>query len=179
MSADVAQKPYAELPRIPIPVGSHQSRGVVVPPVQPQFWDVEDLLAERGINVTYETIRQWCRTFGLEYARRLRRGRQGDTWYLDELFVRMQGRTQYLWRAVDEDGDVIDILVPPRRNRRAAIRFFRKLLKTQGAIPRCLITDKLPSYQAACRTLSPSVLHCTAPYANNRVEVSHQPVLSS
>ena len=74
----------------------------------------------------------------------------------------MQGRTQYLWRAVDEDGDVIDILVPPRRNRRAAIRFFRKLLKTQGAIPRCLITDKLPSYHAACRTLSPSVLHCTA-----------------
>ncbi len=87
----------------------------------------------------------------------------------------MQGRTQYLWRAVDEDGDVIDILVQPRRNRRAAIRFFRKLLKTQGAIPRCLITDKLPSYQAACRTLIPSVLHCPAPYANNRVEVSHQP----
>ena len=135
------------------------------------FRDVEDLLAERGITVTYETIRQWCRTFGLEYARRLRRGRQGDTWYLDELFVRIQGRTQYLWRAVDEDGDVIDILVQPRRNRRAAIRFFRKLLKTQGAIPRCLITDKLPSYQAACRTLIPSVLHCTAPYANNRVEV--------
>ena len=141
------------------------------------FRDVEDLLAERGITITYETIRQWCRTFGLEYARRRRRrrGRQGDTWYLDELFVRMQGRTQYLWRAVDEDGDVIDILVQPRRNRRAAIRFFRKLLNTQGAIPRCLITDKLPSYQAACRTLIPSVLHCTVPYANNRVEVSHQP----
>ena len=139
------------------------------------FLDVEDLLAERGINVTYEMIRQWYLTFGLEYARRRRRGCQGDTWYLDELFVRMQGRTQYLWRAGDEDGDVIDILVQPRRNRRAAIRFFRKLLKTQGAIPRCLITDKLPSYQAACRTLIPSVLHCTAPYANNRVEVSHQP----
>ena len=124
--------------------------------------DVEDLLAERGITVTYETIRQWCRTFGLEYARRRRRGgggRPGDTWYLDELFVRMQGRTQYLWRAVDEDGDVIDIRVQPRRNRRAAIRFFRKLLNTQGAIPRCLITDKRPSYQAACRTLIPSVLH--------------------
>ncbi len=111
-----------------------------------------------------------------EYARRLRRrGRQGDPWYLDELFVRMQGRTQCLWRAVDEDGDVIDILVQPRRNRRAAIRFFRKLLNTQGAIPRCLITDTLPSYHAACRTLIPSVLHGTAPYANNRVEVSHQP----
>ena len=131
------------------------------------FRDVEDLLAERGITVTYETIRQWYRTFGLEYARRRRRGRgrQGDTWYLDELFVRMQGRTQYLWRAVDEDGDVIDILVQPRRNRRAAIRFSRKLLNTQGAIPRCLITDKLPSYQAACRILIPSVLHGPAPYA--------------
>ena len=98
------------------------------------FRDVEDLLAERGINVTHETIRQWCLTFRLEYPRRLR-GRQGDTWYLDELFVRIQDRTQHLWRAVDEDGDVIDILVQPRRNRRAAFRFFRKLLKTQGASP--------------------------------------------
>ena len=99
--------------------------------------DVEDLLAERGITVTYETIRQWCATFGLKYARRLRsrRGRQGDTWYLDEVFVKIQGRQQYLWRAVDEDGDVIDILVQSRRNRRAAIRFFRKLLKGQGRTP--------------------------------------------
>ena len=80
------------------------------------FRDVEDLLAERGITVTYEAIRQWCRTFGLDYARRLR-GRRGDTWYLDEVFVKIQGRLQYLWRAVDEDGDVIDILVQSRRNR--------------------------------------------------------------
>jgi putative transposase len=81
------------------------------------FRDVEDLLAERGVIVTYEAIRQWCRTFGLEYARRLRhhRGRMGDTWHLDELFVRIQGRQQYLWRAVDEDGDTIDILVQSRR----------------------------------------------------------------
>ena len=141
------------------------------------FRDVEDLLAERGITVTYETIRQWCATFGLEYARRLRsrRGRQGDTWYLDEVFVRLRGRQQYLWRAVDEDGDVIDILVRPRRNRRAAIRFFRKLLKGQGRTPRRLITDKLPSYGAACRTVMPSVVHRTDPYANNRAEVSHEP----
>ena len=84
------------------------------------FRDVEDLLAERGITVTYEAIRLWCRTFGLNYARRLRRrrGRQGDTWYLDELFVKIQGQQQYLWRAVDEDGDVLDILVQSRRNRR-------------------------------------------------------------
>ena len=104
-------------------------------------------------------------------------GSPGDTWYLDELFVRMQGRTQYLWRAVDEDEDVIDIFVHPRRNRRAAIRFFRKLLNTQGALPRCLITDTLPSDQAACRPLIPSVLHGPAPYANNRVEVSHHRAL--
>jgi len=141
------------------------------------FRDVEDLLAERGITVTYETVRQWCATFGLDYARRLRsrRGRQGDTWYLDEVFVRIRGRQQYLWRAVDEDGDVIDILVQPRRNRRAAIRFFRTLLKRQGRTPRRLITDKLPSYGAACRTVMPSVVQCTDPYANNRAEVSHEP----
>ena len=141
------------------------------------FRDVEDLLAERGVTVTYEAIRQWCRTFGLDYARRLRRrrGRMGDTWYLDELFVKIQGRQQYLWRAVDEDGDTIDILVQSRRNRRAALRFFRKLLKGQGCVPRRLITDKLRSYPAACRTVMPSVVHCTDQYANNRAEVSHQP----
>ena len=141
------------------------------------FRDVEDLLAERGITVTYETIRQWCLTFGIDYARRLRsrRGRQGDIWHLDELFMRIQGRQQYLWLAVDEDGDVIDILVQPRRNGRAAIRFFRKLLKTQGCTPRRLITDKLPSYGAARRTVMPSVVHRTDQYANNRAEVSHEP----
>jgi putative transposase len=76
------------------------------------FRDVEDLLAERGVSVTYESIRQWCLTFGLDYARRLRhrRGRMGDTWHLDEVFVKIQGRQQYLWRAVDGDGDAIDVL---------------------------------------------------------------------
>ena len=141
------------------------------------FRDVEDLLAERGITVTYETIRQWCLTFGLEYARRLRsrRGRQGDMWYLDDVFVRIQGRQQFLWRAVDEDGDVIDILVQSRRNRRAAVRFFRKLLKRQGSVPRGLVTDKLASYPAAHRTVMASVRHVTAQYANNRAEGLHQP----
>ena len=140
------------------------------------FRDVEDLLAERGVSVTYESIRQWCLTFGLDYARRLRRrrGRMGNTWYLDELFVKIPGRQQYLWRAVDEDGDTIDILVQSRRNRLAALRFFRKLLKGQGRVPRRLITDKLRSYPAACRTVMPSVVHCTDRYANNRAEVSHQ-----
>ncbi len=141
------------------------------------FRDAEDLLAQRAIIVTYETIRQWCRTFGPVYARTLRRrrGRMGDTWHLDELFVNIQGRQQYLWRAVDEDGDVLDILVQSRRNRRAAIRFFRKLLKRQGCVPRRLITDKLRSYSAARHTVMPSVVHCTDQYANNRAEVSHQP----
>ncbi len=141
------------------------------------FRDAEDLLAQRGIIVTYETIRQWCRTFGPVYARTLRRrrGRMGDTWHLDELFVNIQGRQQYLWRAVDEDSDVLDILVQSRRNRRAAIRFFRKLLKRQGCVPRRLITDKLRSYSAARHTVMPSVVHCTDQYANNRAEVSHQP----
>ena len=118
-----------------------------------------------------------CRRFGPEYAGRLRRrrGRLGDTWHLDEVFVTIQGRQQYLWRAVDEDGDVLDILVQPRRNRHAAVRFFRTLLKTQWHVPRRLITDKLRSYSAACRTVMPSVLHCTDQYANNRAEVSHHP----
>ena len=124
---------------------------------------MEDLLAQRGIIVTYETIRQWCRTFGHAYARRLRqrRGPLGDTWHLDEFFVSLNSRQQYLWRAVDEDGDLLDILVQSRRNRRAAVRFFRKLLKKQGRLPRRLITDKLRSYPAAHRTVMPSVVHCS------------------
>jgi putative transposase len=141
------------------------------------FRDVEDLLAERGVIVSYETIRQWSRKFGAAYARKLKRreGRLGDTWHLDELFVTIQGKRQYLWRAVDQDGDVIDILVQPRRNRRAAERFFRKLLKGQRSEPWRLVTDKLRSYGAAHRTTMPSVIHVTERYANNRAEVSHQP----
>ena len=99
----------------------------------------------------------------------------GDTWYLDELFVTMQGRQHYLWRAGDEDGDVIDILVQSRRDRRAAVQFFRTLLKREGHVPRRLITDKLRSYAAAHRTVMPSVMHSTRQYENNRAEVSHQP----
>ena len=141
------------------------------------FRDVEDLLAQRGITVSYETIRQWCRKFGTEYARKLKRreGRLGGTWYLDEVFVNIRGQRQYLWRAVDQDGDVIDILVQPRRDRRAAERFFRRLLKGQGREPRRLVTDKLRSYSAARRSTMPSVARDTRRYANNRAEVSHQP----
>jgi len=141
------------------------------------FRDVEDLLAKRGGTVTYESIRQWCGKFGRAYAKQLRRrqGRLGDTWHLDEVFVSIGGRRQYLWRAVDQEGDVLDILVQPRRDARAAARFFRKLLKGQGTEPRRLVTDKLRSYGAAHRVVMPSVPHDTRQYANNRAEVSHQP----
>ena len=131
-----------------------------------------------GITVSYETIRRWCRKFGTEYARALKRrqGRLGDMWYLNELFVTIQGQRQNLWRAIDQDGDVIDILVQPRRDQRAAERFFRKILKRQEREPRRLVTDKLRSYEAALRSIMPSVVHDTERYANNRAEVSHEKI---
>jgi putative transposase len=139
--------------------------------------EVEDLLAEREIQVSYETIRQWCRKFGPDYAAKLkrRRGRLGDIWHLDEVFISIRGRRHYLWRAVDQDGDVLDILVRRRRNGHAAKRFFCKLLKGQGSEPRRLVTDKLRSYGMAHRVVMPSVVHDTTRYANNRAELSHQP----
>ena len=141
------------------------------------FRDVEELLAKRGVLVSYESIRQWCRKFGPEYARRLRRhqGQLGDIWHLDEVFVKIRGERHYLWRAVDQDGDVIDILVQRYRNARSAKRFFRKLLRGQGSAPWQLVTDKLRSYGAAHRSIMPSVNHNTERYANNLAEVSHQP----
>ena len=141
------------------------------------FRDVEELLAERGIIVSYEAIRYWCLKFGPAYARNLRRkqGRLGDIWHVDELFITIQGQRFYLWRAVDQDGDVIDILVTQRRDRRAVKRFFRKALKQQGQAPWQLITDKLRSYAAAHREIFPSVVHRTGQYENNRAEASHQP----
>jgi putative transposase len=141
------------------------------------FRDVEDLLAERGIIVSYETIRIWCQKFGPDYARKLKRrqGRLGDIWHLDEVFIRTNGKQQYLWRAVDQDGDVIDILVQPRRDQRAAERFFRRLLRGQGKEPLRIITDKLKSYSAALRSILCSVAHNTELFANNRAEISHQP----
>jgi putative transposase len=130
------------------------------------FRDVEDLLAERGIIVSYETIRLWCQKFGPEYAQKLKRrqGRLGDIWHLDEVFIRINGQHHYLWRAVDQDGDVIDILVQPRRDQRAAERFFRRLLRGQGKEPLRIITDKLKSYSAAMRTILCDVAHHTERY---------------
>ncbi len=141
------------------------------------FREVEELLAERGVTVSYEAVRQWCLKFGQAFAKKLRhrRGQPSDTWHLDEMFIRMGGKRYYLWRAVNQDGQTLDILVQKRRNTGAAERFFRKLLKGLQYVPNRLVTDKLRSYGAALRTTLPSVHHCTNQYANNRAEVSHQP----
>ncbi len=108
-------------------------------------------MAKRGVPVTYETVREWCHKFGSAYAARLKtkRARFGAKWHLDEVFIKMNGIQHYLWRAVDQNGAVIDILVQPRQDRWAALRFFRKLLHTAERAPRVIITDKLRSYAAA------------------------------
>ena len=140
------------------------------------FRDIEDLLAQRGIVVSYESVRRWCLKFGPGYRRSLKRreGRLGDIWHVDEVFIRIGGEINYLWRAVDQDGDVIDILLQRRRNARAAKCFFKKALKGQGAEPTVLITDKLRSYPSAALQVLPNAAHDTSQYANNRAELSHQ-----
>jgi putative transposase len=141
------------------------------------YRDVEELLFARGIIVTYEAIRKWCRKFGQSYANELRhrRPRPGDKWHLDEVFLTINGERHYLWRAVDQDGHILDILVQSRRNKQAAKKFFRKLLKGLTAVPRVIITDKLKSYGAAKQEILPGVEHRQHRYLNNRAENSHQP----
>ena len=131
----------------------------------------------RGVVLTYETVREWCLKFGQAYANDLRRRspRPGDRWHLDEVFLKINGRIHYLWRAVDQDGDVLDIMVQSRRDKRAAKKFFRKLLKGLRYVPRVIITDKLRSYSAATAEALPSVEHHQQKYQNNRAENSHQP----
>jgi len=140
------------------------------------FREVEELMLVRGVAVSYETIRRWCAKFGQAYANQLRRRRPrpGDKWHLDEVFVGINGRLRYLWRAVDQHGNVLDVLVQSRRNAVAAKRFFRKLLKGLRYVPRVLVTDKLGSYQVAHRALMSSVEHRRSRYLN-RAENSHQP----
>lgn len=139
--------------------------------------DVELLLAERGVVVSYETIRRWCKKFGQSFANclRRRRPRPGDKWHLDEVFIRIQGIQRYLWRAVDQHGVVLDILVQERRDAKAAKRFFRCLLKGVDYAPRVIMTDKLRSYGVAKRHLLPDVEHRQSRYLNNRAENSHRP----
>jgi putative transposase len=125
------------------------------------YREVEELMLQRGVIVSYETIRRWCGKFGQAYASSLRRRhpQPGDKWHLDEVFIGINGEQKYLWRAVDADGHVLDILVQGRRDTAAARRFFRKLLKKTGAVPRVIVTDKLRSYGAAHREVMPSVEH--------------------
>jgi len=139
--------------------------------------DIEDLLAGRGINVTYETIRLWCITFGPKYAPRLKRKHcgYGDTFFIDEVLIKIDGKQHYLWRAVDQDGEVVDVFLQKRRDSKAAKRFFKKLLKTRRSEPRKIVTDKLRSYGVAHRELIPDSIHDNSQYANNRAELFHQP----
>jgi putative transposase len=141
------------------------------------YRDVEELLCERGITVSHAAIRKWCRKFGQDYANRLRRRRPrpGDKWPLDEVFLTIQGERHYLWRAVDQDDNVLNILVQRRRNKHAAKKFFKKLLKGLQYVPRVIITDKLKSYAAAKREMMPGVEHRQSRYLNNRCENSHRP----
>src|SRR5436305_9139507 len=140
------------------------------------YRDVEELLAERGLDVSYETVRRWVLKFGPAIARRLRqrRPRPSDRWHLDEMVVRIAGERMYLWRAVDDEGEVLDMLVQRRRDTRAALRLMRKLLKKQGFAPKSLTTDKLGSYAAAFRHFRFSCRHEQGLRANNRAENSHR-----
>ncbi len=135
------------------------------------------MLAERGIDVSYETIRRWALKFGAIIARKLRRGRPRPDvrWHLDEVFVSINGRQLYVWRAVDSEGEVLDILVQPRRDRKAALKLMRKLLKKQGVTPATIVTDKLGSYSSTLRDLGVAWRHDTGRWKNNRAENSHQP----
>jgi putative transposase len=142
------------------------------------YRDVEELLAERGLDLSYETIRRWVLKFGPAYARNLRRlrPRPSDQRHLDEMVVSIQGRHMYLWRAVDSEGEILDFLVQPKRDKAAALRLMRKLLKKQGYAPSVLVTNKLRSYGSARRELGLRARHDQGMRKNNRAENSHQPV---
>jgi transposase-like protein len=142
------------------------------------YRDVEELLAERGLEVSYETVRRWVLKFGPAFARNLRRlrPRPAGIWHMDEMVVSIQGRRTYLWRAVDSEGEILEILVQPRRDKAAALKLMRKLLKKQGFAPSVLVTDKLLSYGAARRVLGLSAHHEQGLRENNRAENSHQVV---
>ncbi|TAU38913.1 IS6 family transposase [Rhizobium ruizarguesonis] len=140
---------------------------------------VEDMLAARGIIVSHQTVRLWAEKFGRDFASEIRRrsaGRLGDKWHLDEAVVSIRGKKHWPWRAVDQNGFVLEVLVQSRRNAKAAKRLMRKLLKGQGRAPRVMITDRLRSYDAAKREIVPSVEHRSHKSLNNRAENSHQPV---
>ena len=142
------------------------------------FRDVEELLAERGITVSHESIRRWVLTFGPAIARRLRarRPKPHSRWHLDEMAVSIQGRRMYLWRAVDAEGEVLDVLVQAKRDTKAARKLMRKLLKKQGMVPDEWVTDKNPAYAALRELKLTRAAHTRRKRANNRAECSHVPV---
>jgi putative transposase len=142
------------------------------------YRDVEELLAERGLDISYETVRRWVLKFGPVIARQLRRhrSRPSDRWHLDEMVVRIAGKRIYLWRAVDHEGEVLDMLVQRRRDSRAALRLMRKLLKKQGFAPKPMVIDKLRSYASAFRRLGAGLSSRTRAPQKNRAENSHQVV---
>jgi len=141
------------------------------------FRDVEDLLAERGIGVSYETVRRWVNHFGPKIAAdlRKRRAKPHTIWHLDEVYLKIDGRLVYLWRAVDAEGEVLDVLVQTRRNKRAALKLMRTLLKKYAFVPDRLVTDNLRSYRAAAGDLGLAGRHQRGRWRNNRAENSHQP----
>ena len=138
--------------------------------------DIEDLLAERGITVSREAIRLWCIRFGAIYALRLKRRHRGygDTLYNDEVFVKINDKQHCLWRAVDQDGEVVDVFFQAKRDGTAAKRFFKRLVRNSGGEPRKIVTDKLRSYPVAHRNIIPDTIHVTDRHANNRAEQSHE-----
>ena len=145
------------------------------------FGQVEDLLHERGIDICYETVRAWWNRFGPMFAADIRKKRSASMrthiqwrWHLDEVFVRINGETCYLWRAVDHEGEVLEALVTKRRNRNAALRFLRKAMKRYGR-PEIIVTDKLRSYGAAMKVIGNEARQETGRRLNNRAENSHQP----
>ena len=142
------------------------------------YRDVEDLLAERGLDISYESVRRWFLKFGAPIANNLRsmRPAPSDFWHLDEMVIVIRGRHHWLWRAVDNEGEVLDFLVQSRRNAKAALKLLRRLLKKQGVAPTRITTDKLRSYHVAIRTLGLTAEHIDNKRANNRAENSHQPV---
>ena len=139
--------------------------------------DIEDLLAERGITVSREAIRLWCNKFGSIYTRRLKRKHRGygDTFFIDEVFIKINGKQYYLWRAVDKDGEIVDVYLQSKRDGATAKRFFRRLLRSNAGEPRKIVTDKLRSYGVAHRELISDTIHISDRYANNRAEQSHEP----
>ena len=142
------------------------------------FRDVEELMIDRGVDVSYETIRRWVEKFGSQYAKRIRSRSENPSpvWHLDEVYTKINGKMVYLWRAVDNEGTVLDIVIQKRRNTHAAMRLLRKLLRNQGIKPTLIVTDRLGSYGAALKQLGMKHLHDVGGRKNNRAECSHVPI---